>query len=95
MTDNEPTVKSRIGLPSDAYRLGVDARGVEHYHSAQLGRIWLVDGDDVDTRDLDGVPVSEWVRQIRAKIGAWETVQPVEQTSGLAGIVEDVCEEVA
>jgi hypothetical protein len=95
MTDNESNVKSRIGLPSDAYRLGIDARGMEHWHSVHQSRIWLVDGDDVDTRDLGDVPASAWVDQVESHIGEWQEVQPVDERDGFAGIARDVCKRVA
>lgn len=78
-------------VPTDTYRLGIDVEGTEHWHSARLGRIWLVDGDDVDTRELDGRPVSEWVAYVRSERG-WESHHPVHERNGLAGLVEDVCE---
>lgn len=99
MYDNNYAVKKRIGVPRDAYRLGVDETGTEHWHSLSQGRIWLVDatpeGFDVDMRELEDRPVSVWVAYVRAERGGWVQREPVEQRDGFGGLVTDFRQEVA
>jgi hypothetical protein len=72
------------------YRLGVDADGREHWHHPLAGRVWVTrDGETVHTQDLEG-SVVHWVTFIDEEHGGWQQRQPVEQTSGLSGIVDDV-----
>ena len=80
-----------IDLPSSAYRLGIDEAGREHYHDPMTQHIWVVrDGDCVHETDLDGRSVVEWVLFVDAESAGWTERQPVEESGGLGGLVEDV-----
>ena len=91
MNEMDPIELDGVDLPSTAYRLGVDGAGTTHYHDAFSSRIWLDDGETVTVRDLHGRDVTEWVAYVTAKRGAWQAREPVEETSGFAGLLEVVC----
>ena len=83
-----------IGLPHDAYRLGVDAAGREHWHSPWEDRVWVLrDGDLVHERDV--YDIVRWVLFIEQELSGWEAHEPVAETDGLRGLVDDIERKVA
>jgi len=90
MNENDTAEVEGIDLPSDAYRLGVDGEGREHWHSPMGGHLWtLRSGDLVHEESLTETSVVEWVLFV-ADLCGWEERHPVEEAGGLGGIVDDV-----
>jgi len=80
-------------LPPDAYRLGTDRDGRDHWHSPLSGRIWAFRGGELlAERDLDGRSVVDWVAFVDDEHGGWADRQPVERPGGIAGAVAGALE---
>lgn len=85
-----------IDLPHDAYRLGVDEAGRDHWHSPRAARVWVFrDGEDVHQEDLAGRSVVDWILFVADELAGWEEHEPVDEHDGLRGLVDDTEREVA
>lgn len=83
-----------VDLPHDAYRLGVDATGREHWHSAYEHHLWVLrDGDLVHEREVHDIV--QWVLFVDEDLEGWQEREPVEETNGLASLADDLRREVA
>lgn len=90
MNKNDRTEVEGIDLPSDAYRLGVDTDGREHWHSPMSNQLWVLrKGAVVHAEDLTERSIVEWVLFIE-DVCEWRDRHPVEESGGLGRIVEDV-----
>lgn len=95
MTTNDPMQeRSTVQLPTDAFRLGVDAAGNTHYHSRIRDRMYVVGADGVieDVQGLEGAPLTDWIAFVEEQLGAWETCR--YDPDGIAALTERVVEGV-
>jgi hypothetical protein len=94
MNANEANARESIDLPSDAYRLGVDDEGRDHWHSPMSTHLWtLRDGDVVHEESLTERSVVEWVLFVDELCG-WDQRQPVEESGGVGSIIDDLADEL-
>jgi hypothetical protein len=83
--------QQRADNASDAFMIGVDTEGREHYHSRIRDRMSVLDdGEHVRTVTLDGRPLSNWMAFIEQEHGGWR------DTNVYSGSTTDhLCDQLA
>jgi hypothetical protein len=81
----------RADTVSDAFLVGVDAQGREHYHSRIRNAVTVLDGDEhVHTESLDGRVLSEWMAFIEQECGGW-----TENNTYSGSTIDQLCNQLA
>ena len=90
---NEESVPDhqRADTASNAFKIGIDAQGREHYFSRIRHRITVVDdGDHEHTEPLDNRPLSEWMHFVEAEFDGW-----TEHNTFSGSVTEHFCDQLA
>ena len=81
----------RADTASDAFLVGVDSEGREHYFSRIRGCVTVLnDGEHEHTEPLDNGALSEWMRFIEAELGGWN-----ENNTYSGSVADHLCDQLA
>lgn len=61
----------RADRASDAFMVGIDTDGREHYYSRIRDCMTVRDGDEHQTQPLDGRPLKDWLAFVDQELCGW------------------------
>ncbi|MFC6965154.1 hypothetical protein ACFQL7_27800 [Halocatena marina] len=62
----------RADQASDAFMIGIDTDGREHYFSRIRDCVTVIDGGDDQTQSLDDRPLKDWMAFVEQELGGWD-----------------------
>lgn len=81
----------RADRASDAFIVGVDAQGREHYHSLHRDSITVCnEGEHEHTQPLNDRPLSDWMAFIEQEFGGW-----IENNTYSGSTIDQMCTQLA
>lgn len=81
----------RADRASDAFVIGVDADGRDHYYPRIRGTVTVLEGDEHVTQSLDGEDLNEWKAFVEDRCG-WQEWNYCD--GGLGEAIEDLVQAI-